>query len=158
MKKNINYDDLNAFIQQENHWFTAAELHGILSAWFALKRPLTEALPLLFGAQQQNIPPLCEQMWRHIESELKAEHLQYTLILPEDSLRHRAEALIFWLQGFEQACRYAQYRFDAQQQELMQTLRSLQDLDCNIEDNEENQRLFNILEEHARLCVFSLMS
>lgn len=146
------------YIDEQEWWFSASELHGILSALLAFNQ--NNAKDALLGGNIGETAFLSE-LSPHIEQALSGESLSYQLLLPEESNNaQRAEALVQWVQGFLLATGYcektAALQLDSDAQGFVNDLRAFANLDTMIDDSEESQTELMALEEHCRMGALLL--
>lgn len=160
MNSTPDYATLHEQISEQEWWFAASEVHGILSALIALNH--SEAWPDMLFADQPPpaaifFPAFCDELDRT----LAANDFNYTLLLPENaSCAERAEALVQWTEGFLLAAGYCQRHFapqlDAEAQGFLDDLAQIATLDTDIGESESHDAELTDLEEHCRLGVMML--
>lgn len=152
----LNYQALNSLIENRVWWFTPAELHGILTALTAFKRPADWPAMLALGndeAADAAIPDIQQ----HIEASLEEADLSYRALLDDSGqLDARAESLSMWAEGFSLTAAYLREaghlpELDDASIDFLSDLAEIAKLDSALPDTEENQRLLTDLEEHARM-------
>lgn len=160
MTQRLNYDALVEFIGQQQLWFEPAELQGLLTALVVFKeeKRLRELLFTEMAPPSELSGRLLAELSQHIRAQLDGGELGYQLLLPEEPLRARAEALLDWIRGFLYIVERLQPPRDEEQQEQLALLRTLLELDTDAlagadGDNEAALQLHQ-LEEQVRLGIW----
>lgn len=157
MNDTLDYVALQNLIEHQGWWFQPAELHGILTGLIAGGHG--EAWPALLFAQSEPdalAKRTMAALLNHIDNALATNDLRFNLTLPEDAdAGVRAEALTFWVQGFNIATNWLreqqQIRLDQDCHEFIDDLKAMSELDTDLPNSEENHRLLAELEEHCRM-------
>lgn len=152
----LNHAALETLIQQQKWWFSAAELHGILSALSALNQEdnWKEMLGLGDNATAATLMP---ELLKSIHEALADSDLSFALLLPEETaFSERAEALSYWAEGFSLATEYLREahklpKLEKNSKEFLEDVAEIKKLDSHLPDNEENRRMLSDLEEHLRM-------
>lgn len=153
----LNHDALVKMITEQQWWFGASELHGILSALCSLNQARQWSSVLAMPSDDAPGKQLIPELLQHIDTRLQGSDLSFRLLLPENvTLAERAEALRDWAQGFSLASLFLREKhllmpLSEEGQEFLHDLSEIQKLDYALQDSEENQQLLTDLEEHCRL-------
>ncbi len=157
MKAQLNYQAFNKLIDEQKWWFTASECHGLLTALICFNQ-FDAWSNILFKdiKLSELLQKVFIQMGQKIEADLQNNELLFQLLIPQNlTLQEKAEALIFWAEGFIIASNHTnqhyQVKLDKNGQEFINDLQEIIRLDTNLANNEENHRLLTDLEEHCRM-------
>lgn len=163
MNTPIDYNTLAQHIYHQQWWFTPSECHGLLTALLCFKQKNHYSNLLFTQALEPKTQTLFTQLIQNIETALQSNDLNYQLLLPEDNvtLSQRAQALTEWAKGFLLATHHAQQnvsniKLDEDCQEFLTDLQSVMELETNLPDSEDNQRLLTEVEEHCRMGALLL--
>ena len=158
---------------------TAAEIQGILTGLYAAGMPLTQPdwqqqlfhfisdEPAVLSAISEDVDTLQKQL----KSELIEGQGDLTLLMPDDEefIVDRAEALVYWCQGFVlgfQSCSdkgtNGKPLEDENSQEALEDIMAITQMDLDsISESEEDEKALFSLQEHTKisaLLVFQTLS
>lgn len=157
----LHYHAFAELCARKDWWFHPSEAHGILSGLISANQSSQSNALLFPDGTDALVEQTIQALSAHIQSTLSGRELRFQLLLPdEDALSARAEGLAFWAQGFHLALQYLREQsfvaLSDDSREALNDLEALAQLDPDIHDNEDNRRLLNTLEEHARMVALMI--
>lgn len=165
-----DYNHLQSQLMQQDLPITAAEIQGILAGLFVTGVALDslewqKELYKYTGNLKSMPQPLLTEIAKvrnQLAQELAAEQGELGLLIPDadEFIVDRAEALIYWCQGFSLCVqgRLGQIQFnDEDCQEAWQDIQEICHLDLDsISENESDEQALVALEEHIKVSVLML--
>lgn len=153
-------------------WFTPFELHGAISALVCViekkQRLLQVAKEILFSGQYvgSHTQALFAALTEAVHHGLSAQELSFDLpfVWLEDTAntQMRAEALLDWGRGFLLVTHHLEQekglKLDESCEDFLSDLMAMSELETQLEDDEENQQLLAVLEEHCRVGALLLFN
>lgn len=162
-----SYSTLATRLRQAGVSYAPAELFGLLCGSLALTPQPAPALVLTRLANhvgEASWPAALVADWRELHEQVllcyQGEELAFHLLLPEDSLAARAEALSYWcegfLAGFAESC--GKLRLPDNVNEALKDLVAISQMAELEQEGEEENQLLTQIEEHCRLLALTIFT
>jgi uncharacterized protein YgfB (UPF0149 family) len=163
----ISFDQLQDLLMRQDLPITAGEIQGILTGLYAAGMPLNasdwhQRLINFIGTDESLLPGTTEAIvnaQKRLKEELIDAQGELTLLLPDDDafIVDRAEAIVYWSQGFilgYQADDDKLAPSDDNAMEAFEDIKAISQLDLDsIAETEDDEKALFSLQEHLKVSA-----